>query len=189
MSMVRQPIAIGPTTHWSEIPLVRRPIALALPLVRKPIALVRRLIGPKKCQWHCHAIWHWSENHWHWSENHWHWSEKACHWPENPLVWKSVIANDIGRKYRLPCDVKIWHLYRWRWKIGFLIPIKLVLKLVYPPSQSVRLRASALQWRSERSIANGSMITRWCSLIYCERQYDHSLITTYCERQYDHSLM
>ena len=45
--MVRQPIAIGPTTHWSEIPLVRWPIALALPLVRKPIALVRRLIGPK----------------------------------------------------------------------------------------------------------------------------------------------
>ena len=48
--MVRQPIAIGPTTHWSEIPLVRWPIALALPL-----------------PWHCH----WSENPLalHWSED------------------------------------------------------------------------------------------------------------------------
>ena len=41
MSMVRQPI--GPTAHWSENPLVRRPI------------------GPKKC--------HWSEKVCHWSEN------------------------------------------------------------------------------------------------------------------------
>ena len=66
LPLVRRPI--GPKYHWSDGPLS---------LVRKPIALVRRLIGPKKC--HCHAIWHWSENHWHWSE-------KVCHWSENPLV-------------------------------------------------------------------------------------------------------
>ena len=90
LPLVRRPI--GPKYHYIGISPMAHclgiGIAIALALVRKPIALVRsrRLIGPKKCQWHCHAIWHWSENHWHWSENNWHWSEKACHWSENPLV-------------------------------------------------------------------------------------------------------
>ena len=70
MSMVRQPI--GPTTHWSENPLVPRPIGPKTnwsedPLVRKSV------IGPKKC---------------HWSENHW--SEKVSHWSENPLVRRPI---------------------------------------------------------------------------------------------------
>ena len=65
--MVRQPIC--PTTHWSENPLIRRPIGpkvslVRKSLVRKSVSLVRRLahwsenplvrksvIGPKKCYW------------------------------------------------------------------------------------------------------------------------------------------
>ena len=49
--MVRQPI--GPTTHWSENPLVRRPIGPKThwsedPLVRKSV-IGPKTIGPKKC--------------------------------------------------------------------------------------------------------------------------------------------
>ena len=38
LPLVRKPI--GPNKHWSENPLVRRPIAIGIG------------IGPKKCYWH-----------------------------------------------------------------------------------------------------------------------------------------
>ena len=55
MSMVRQPI--GPTTHWSENPLVRRPIG---PKIIGPKIIGPKIIGPKKCVIGPTA--HWSEN-------------------------------------------------------------------------------------------------------------------------------
>ena len=88
MLMVWQPI--GPTTHWSENPLVRRPIGPKTHWSENP--LVWRPIGPKKC--------HWSENHY--SEKVCHWYDGSLvrkrpigpktHWSEDPLVQKNVIG-------------------------------------------------------------------------------------------------
>ena len=75
--MVRQPV--GPSTHWSEYPWVRRPF------------------GPKN--------YHWSENHR--SKNVCHWSDGSLvrkrpigpktHWSEKvSLVRKSVIGPKIA---------------------------------------------------------------------------------------------
>ena len=57
---------IGPKTHWSDDPLVRKCHFFRKSLVRKSVSLVRQLIGPKTP--HC----------------------PKTHWPENPLVLKPI---------------------------------------------------------------------------------------------------